>query len=73
MKFRILAGAASAALVLAVSATPTVAAQGGATTDTATASRGDDDNGFDEWGLLGLLGLAGLIPRKRKDDHRTNH
>jgi hypothetical protein len=27
----------------------------------------DEDNDF-PWGLLGLLGLAGLIPRKRRDD-----
>ncbi|HEV2568378.1 WGxxGxxG family protein [Sphingomonas sp.] len=35
----------------------------------------EDDNDF-PWGLLGLLGLAGLIPRKRHDhvniDNRTN-
>jgi MYXO-CTERM domain-containing protein len=28
----------------------------------------EDDNDF-PWGLLGLLGLAGLIPRKRTTDN----
>ena len=54
------------ALVLAV-ATPSVAAaqavDNGTTTYTTTTQQ-DDDDGF-PWGLLGLLGLAGLIPRKR--------
>lgn len=27
-----------------------------------------DDDGFDDWGLLGLLGLAGLLGRKRERD-----
>ena len=34
----------------------------------------DDDRDFDEWGLLGLFGLLGLWPRKRRDvvdDRRT--
>jgi hypothetical protein len=37
-------------------------------TDNATAMpvQEEDDNDF-PWGLLGLLGLAGLIPRKRKE------
>ena len=29
-----------------------------------------DDDGFDDWGLLGLFGLAGLLGRKRDNvDH----
>jgi hypothetical protein len=32
-----------------------------------------DDGGFDDWGLLGLIGLAGLLGRKRdRDVVRTN-
>lgn len=60
-------------LVLAVS-TPAVAQTGGATGGTnygtGTTETEDDDDGF-PWGVLGLIGLAGLIPRnKDKDDHR---
>jgi hypothetical protein len=33
----------------------------------------DRDGGFDDWGLLGLIGLAGLLGRKRdRDVVRTN-
>lgn len=43
-------------------------------TDTAYVQPEEDDDEF-PWGLLGLLGLAGLIPRKRHDtvhvDNRT--
>jgi hypothetical protein len=67
MKLRVL-GATSAAVLLALCASPTIA-QEDSTTNTATAEPTEDDGGFDDWGLLGLLGLAGLIPRKRKDDH----
>ena len=51
--------------VVALSAAVPVAAQG--TTDTMTTApvQREDDNDF-PWGLLGLLGLAGLIPRKRE-------
>ena len=34
-------------------------------TVTTTDTREDDDDDF-PWGLLGLIGLAGLIPRKHK-------
>lgn len=42
-------------------------------TDNATAApvQQEEDNDF-PWGLLGLLGLAGLIPRKRKDTGNIN-
>jgi MYXO-CTERM domain-containing protein len=58
--------------------TPAVAsAQSNAAVDTSYGTPpAEDDNDF-PWGLLGLLGLAGLIPRKRHDhvniDNRTNH
>jgi hypothetical protein len=45
---------------------------GGGTTGTATTTNRDDDGDFD-WGwvgLLGLIGLAGLIPQKRAPDVR---
>jgi MYXO-CTERM domain-containing protein len=46
-------------------ATPVIAQE---TVDPALAVPADnDDDGF-PWGLLGLLGLAGLIPRKRNTD-----
>ena len=54
--------------------TPTLANAQGTTTDgTTTGSQTNDDNHF-PWGLLGLIGLAGLIPRKRTVhvDGRTN-
>jgi LPXTG-motif cell wall-anchored protein len=35
------------------------------TTETTTVQR-EDDNDF-PWGVLGLLGLAGLLGRKKKD------
>ena len=37
-----------------------------ATDTTVRVADTDHDRGFD-WGWLGLLGLLGLIPRKRKD------
>ncbi|HEX8444492.1 MAG TPA: WGxxGxxG family protein [Allosphingosinicella sp.] len=66
--------AATAALALTAGAAS--AQTGENTTDT---SYGDpqpqEDNDF-PWGLLGLLGLAGLIPRKKAPDvhidNRTN-
>ena len=63
MRFREVAKAVAAVVVISAAATPVLAQDGG---------RGEseqNEGGFDEWGLLGLLGLAGLIPRKRKDDH----
>jgi hypothetical protein len=60
-------------LFLAVSS-PVVAQTGGTTgttTGTTTDMEDDNDNDF-PWGLLGLIGLAGLLGRKRDDDrHRT--
>lgn len=43
-----------------------VAAQDTAVTTT-THTEEDDDSDF-PWGLLGLLGLAGLIPRRKKEE-----
>ena len=72
----------AAATVLAVSA-PSLAQQtgtrgsgiGNGTVDTSYGNpQGDEDDGF-PWGLLGLLGLAGLLPRKRHSinvDNRTH-
>jgi MYXO-CTERM domain-containing protein len=37
-------------------------------TTTTHTEQEDDDSDF-PWGLLGLLGLAGLIPRRHKDVH----
>lgn len=56
---------ASAALLTAL--TPSVAsaqATADAATTTTYQTERDDDDRF-PWGLLGLFGLAGLIPRKR--------
>ncbi|HET7460482.1 MAG TPA: WGxxGxxG family protein [Longimicrobium sp.] len=56
-------------LGLAVAVPRRVVAQTDTTvTTTATHVEDDDDHEF-PWGLLGLLGLAGLIPRRRKDVH----
>ena len=55
------------------SATATFAqTPGGGTTGTATTANRDDDRDTDwSWlGLLGLIGLAGLIPQKRAPDVR---
>ena len=56
-----------AALVGAVALTVAVPVAAQSTTDTTTTQpvEREDDNEF-PWGLLGLLGLAGLIPRKRE-------
>jgi MYXO-CTERM domain-containing protein len=71
--------ALAAAATLAALAPAAASAQGTGTTGTGTVdtSYGDpqeDDDGF-PWGLLGLLGLAGLLPRKRHErvdvDNRT--
>ena len=55
-----------ALLTPAVAQTP---AQDATTADTRVTTD-DDDRDF-PWGLLGLLGLAGLIPRKSRD-HRND-
>jgi MYXO-CTERM domain-containing protein len=65
---------AAAAAFLSFSTAP-LSAQGGAaagnSVDTRYATAGHrDDDGF-PWGLLGLLGLAGLIPRVRRSDAAT--
>jgi MYXO-CTERM domain-containing protein len=56
------------AATLALATPFAVAAQDAAMSDTTTTAVPveDDDNDF-PWGLLGLLGLAGLLPRKRHD------
>jgi MYXO-CTERM domain-containing protein len=67
-----------AAAALALLAPAAASAQGTADNGAIDTSYGnpqpEEDDGF-PWGLLGLLGLAGLLPRKRKDhvdvDHRT--
>jgi MYXO-CTERM domain-containing protein len=55
------------AALLAV--TPVVAASSASAqdTDTDATQPADDDDDF-PWGLLGLAGLAGLLPRKNRDD-----
>ena len=61
---------ALAVAVAAITLTTPVAAQTAADptlADPAPVAVDDDDDDF-PWGLLGLLGLAGLIPRKRRDD-----
>jgi MYXO-CTERM domain-containing protein len=53
---------------MAVLAPVALRAQTDTTTITRTTQTEDEDHDF-PWGLLGLLGLAGLIPRGRKDVH----
>lgn len=38
------------------------------TVDSTVTTRGGEEEQF-PWGLLGLIGLAGLIPRKQKEVH----
>jgi MYXO-CTERM domain-containing protein len=64
-----------AAVALAALAPAAGLAQGPGTVDTSYGNpQEEEDDGF-PWGLLGLLGLAGLIPRKRHErvdvDNRT--
>ena len=69
--------AAIAAISLATLAPTAASAQGAENTvDTSYGNpQPQEDDGF-PWGLLGLLGLAGLLPRKRHNhvdvDNRTN-
>lgn len=67
MRITIIAAAAG----LALSAGTANAQTGNATDNTADLSYGtpqpEEDDDF-PWGLLGLLGLAGLIPRKKPAD-----
>jgi MYXO-CTERM domain-containing protein len=69
-KYLMVLGAALLAASPAAAATP---AADNTTTYTTTEQR---DEGRFPWGLLGLLGLAGLIPRKRhvnvEVDNRTH-
>ena len=45
---------------------------GNGTVDTSYGNpQGEEDDGF-PWGLIGLLGLAGLLPRKRRSIHVDN-
>jgi MYXO-CTERM domain-containing protein len=71
MRKTILAAAAASFLLTVPAA---ASAQGTGDAGTVDTSYGnpqqEDDDGF-PWGLLGLLGLAGLIPRKRHD-HRVD-
>jgi MYXO-CTERM domain-containing protein len=58
--------AATAALI-AVTPLVAVASASAQDADTETTAPAEDDDDF-PWGLLGLAGLAGLLPRKRRDD-----
>lgn len=62
-----------AALLLgsAVLGPQAVSAQDTMVTTTTTETE-EEDSDF-PWGLLGLLGLAGLIPRRRKEVHVHEH
>ena len=66
--------ALAAAATLAAIASAPASAQGTGTVDTSYGNPQEEDDGF-PWGLLGLLGLAGLLPRKRHErvdvDNRT--
>lgn len=62
---------ALAALVLG---SALVAAPAAAQSDTVVTTRTEEEDDSDfPWGLLGLLGLAGLIPRGRKEVHVHEH
>lgn len=64
--------AAAAAIAALVPGAALAQGTGTGTVDTTYGNpQADEDDGF-PWGLLGLLGLAGLIPRKRRDDVRTD-
>ena len=64
------AGILMSGLLLTGSAAAPAMAQTGMDQGTTTDR---DDGGFDDWGLLGLIGLAGLLGRKRdRDVVRTN-
>ena len=72
-------GAAAVALLSAMMITPALA-QTDTSADANRDARGDvigdpEDDGFDHWGLLGLLGLAGLLKRPKENvvvRHDTN-
>ncbi len=67
MRTKITILAAAALVALTPAAAP---AQGTGTVDTSYGNpQQEEDDGF-PWGLLGLLGLAGLLPRKRKEPQR---
>jgi hypothetical protein len=60
-----LAGSLFLACLAGVGSATSAAAQD---QSTVPADRHDDDNGFDK-GWLGLIGLAGLLGLKRRDEH----
>jgi hypothetical protein len=60
-----LTGSLLLAVLAGVGSATTAAAQ---EQSTVPADRHDDDNGFDK-GWLGLIGLAGLLGLKRRDEH----
>ena len=67
----------AAALLITVAATPAMAqttTPGTTTGPVTTQTAPVDDNDGDNWGWLGLLGLAGLAPLfMRKDRHGNVH
>jgi MYXO-CTERM domain-containing protein len=71
---KLIALAAAAALAAIAPAAALAQGTGTGTVDTSYGNPQEEDDGF-PWGLLGLLGLAGLLPRKRHDrvdvDNRT--
>ena len=62
---------AASTLVLVMPISASAQPVGSADTTVTTTDTDRDDEGF-PWGLLGLLGLAGLIPRKHKDTVHTD-
>ena len=59
--------AVATATIILLSPVNASAQQAGTTDTTVTTGESDRDNDGFPWGLLGLAGLAGLLPRKRND------
>jgi hypothetical protein len=68
---RLSAIVAAAALAALAPAAASAQATDGAIDTSYGNPQPQEERGF-PWGLLGLLGLAGLIPRKRGHDHVDN-
>ena len=60
-----------AVVLLAIAASPGLAAAQDTAEDTRRAAEAADREDRGEWGWLGLLGLAGLLGLKRRDDRVT--